>query len=144
MYCQLFLLISYPVCSVVPGEILEPVRQSLSFLRRFLPVDPVFLHPAGGVEDGKGPGGLPLGLHIGGALPAAELENFVHQEAGGEIRAFSHKVMAQSLLGGRVGPDGVPGGVVVQEPFGGGGVQGDPQGLVGTTEKICYTTVTVW
>ena len=58
------------------------------------------------------------------------LEQFIHQEAGGQVRALPHKVTAGDLLGRGVCPDGVPGGIIIQKALLGGGVQADAQGLV--------------
>ena len=61
------------------------------------------------------------------SLPADERKDFIHQEAGGQVRPLALEVLPQQVLGGLVAPDEVPGGVVVAEPLLGGGVQVDAQ-----------------
>ena len=73
---------------------------------------------------------LPLGLHVGRALPTDHLKDLIHEEAGGEIRALALEALAQLGLGCLVAPDGVPGGVIVSEALLRGGVQADAHALV--------------
>ena len=87
--------------------------------------------PAHGRQHRQLPPDVAGGLGPFIAHPAALVKDQVHEEAGGHVRTLAHKVAAQGLLGPVVGPDEVPGGVVVVKALFRGGVQVHPQLLIG-------------
>ena len=64
---------------VIGGQILEFLHPGLGRGRGGGGEHAVLLRPAGGVEDGEGVGGLPLGLHVGRPLPADELKDLIEK-----------------------------------------------------------------